>query len=567
MKKIISVIVALTCTAVVAQWSSDPMVNTQITTAPLNQNTARIISDGQGGAIIAWVENENSSDNWLYAQRVNEQGFIQWQTNGVLICDTTGSRSFDALSSMIADGTGGAIIIWVDQRDGANDIYTQRIDGNGVVQWTANGVKITPFHNTNESPDIASDGKGGAIITWSQRSSSVGIFAQRVSSTGVMWSSAAHLSTNDEQMLQAFPRIIADGTGGSIVAWEDHRATNGMSQSAIWAQHVDSSGNVIWDSDGIDVGPHGASNQYFNLRPEIISDGLDGAIITWWSSYFDTATHKSVQITQVSGSGSSGWSAVLCEGDGNHQYPDLVTDGSGGAIVSWYDNRNGSDQIFAQRVDNAGNVQWQINGIQIKQNTAQMNNVYLTLVSDNAGGATIVWDDYRMPGNNPKIYAQRIDGTGMILWTIDGEVISSYDGDYDPVIATDGLNGAIVAFWSTRPSDANIYAQQINGVGQLGTVTNITDDKQIVNSFILQQNYPNPFNPATKIKYSISLSGLVALKVYNLLGEEVAALVNEYKSAGNYEIQFDASELSSGIYFYKLETSDFSETKKMVVLK
>jgi hypothetical protein len=85
--------------------------------------------------------------------------------------------------------------------------------------------------------------------------------------------------------------------------------------------------------------------------------------------------------------------------------------------------------------------------------------------------------------------------------------------------------------------------------------------------FILEQNYPNPFNPSTTISYSLQHSGLVQLKVYDMLGREVASLVNEEQSIGNYEIKFSASNLTSGIYFYKLQSGNFTETKKLILLR
>jgi len=86
-------------------------------------------------------------------------------------------------------------------------------------------------------------------------------------------------------------------------------------------------------------------------------------------------------------------------------------------------------------------------------------------------------------------------------------------------------------------------------------------------SYELSQNYPNPFNPSTKIRFSVPEAGIVTLKVFNLLGEEIATLLSAEKTAGNYEATFDASNLSSGIYFYKLEAKNFTSTKKMMLLK
>ncbi|RPI75211.1 MAG: T9SS C-terminal target domain-containing protein [Ignavibacteriales bacterium] len=85
--------------------------------------------------------------------------------------------------------------------------------------------------------------------------------------------------------------------------------------------------------------------------------------------------------------------------------------------------------------------------------------------------------------------------------------------------------------------------------------------------FSLKQNYPNPFNPSTTIKFSIPIAEFVALKIYDVLGSEVATLVNEEKPAGFYEVKFDASNLVSGFYFYRLQTGSFVETKKMMLVK
>jgi hypothetical protein len=95
----------------------------------------------------------------------------------------------------------------------------------------------------------------------------------------------------------------------------------------------------------------------------------------------------------------------------------------------------------------------------------------------------------------------------------------------------------------------------------------VDENKNVVKEFKLDQNYPNPFNPSTSIKFQIPSSGFVSLKVYDLLGREVSTLISEYKSAGNYEIEFSASELTSGIYVYQLRADNFIQTRKMILLR
>ncbi len=97
--------------------------------------------------------------------------------------------------------------------------------------------------------------------------------------------------------------------------------------------------------------------------------------------------------------------------------------------------------------------------------------------------------------------------------------------------------------------------------------TRIEDKIMPVDNYKLFQNYPNPFNPVTTITFSIPKNGEVELKVYVVLGNEVATLVNEYREAGSYKVEFNGSNLSSGIYFYTLSAGSFIETKKLAILK
>ncbi len=126
-------------------------------------------------------------------------------------------------------------------------------------------------------------------------------------------------------------------------------------------------------------------------------------------------------------------------------------------------------------------------------------------------------------------------------------------------------------------SDANIpngspfwiFAALSDGtVVGFGTVTSNDENNTVVPvEYGLQQNYPNPFNPTTNINFTIPEQQLVQLKVYNVIGQEVATLVNDVMNQGNYSVTFDAANFSSGVYFYKLETGKFSEVKKMILTK
>ncbi len=122
---------------------------------------------------------------------------------------------------------------------------------------------------------------------------------------------------------------------------------------------------------------------------------------------------------------------------------------------------------------------------------------------------------------------------------------------------------------SLQPGEFRIYTTVKLPTPEPGLVTDVENEisESVPTSFELFQNYPNPFNPSTRIQYQVSSGGNVLLKVYDILGNEVASLVNEYKPAGNYEVEFDAGKLSGGIYFYKLTSGAYSSTKKMILLR
>ena len=105
----------------------------------------------------------------------------------------------------------------------------------------------------------------------------------------------------------------------------------------------------------------------------------------------------------------------------------------------------------------------------------------------------------------------------------------------------------------------------LDGTFSYSNVVNVTYD--VPTAFVLNQNYPNPFNPSTRISYFVPEESFVTLKIYDFLGREVKTLVNENRLTGSYEVVFDATDVPSGTYFYNLTANNFSETKKMIILK
>ncbi|MCB1048861.1 MAG: T9SS type A sorting domain-containing protein, partial [Calditrichaeota bacterium] len=139
-----------------------------------------------------------------------------------------------------------------------------------------------------------------------------------------------------------------------------------------------------------------------------------------------------------------------------------------------------------------------------------------------------------------------------------GAAVVFASGFLDPSM---NQNGEGFGIFAALP-DGNVVAFPAVSVG-------IEDDLSVgvVSDYELSQNYPNPFNPSTTIRYAIPAAELTTLKVYNLLGQVVATLVNEVQNAGRYQIEFDASNLASGVYLYQIQSGSYVQTRKMVLMK
>jgi hypothetical protein len=458
-----------------AAWPHDPSIgNVPLCTATNEQQLPKIVSDGAGGAIVTWNDMRSGTYH-IYAQRVNGAGVVQWTADGVALCTAANGQWGSTIAS---DGAGGAIITWQDWRSGTSHIYAQRVNGAGVVQWTADGVALCSAANGQDYPMIVSDGAGGAIVSWEDYRSGTNydIYAQRVNAAGVVQWTADGVALCTAANTQSSPTIASDGAGGAVVTWQDWRSGTNYD---IYAQCVNAAGVVQWTANGVALCT--AANGQDN--PTIVSDGAGGAIVTWedWRS----SMYSDIYAQRVSAAGVVQWTAdgvALCTAANYQYYPTIASDGVGGAIVTWVDYRSSTySDIYAQRVSAAGVVQWTANGAALC--TAAAPQVASMIVSDGAGGAIVTWEDAR-GGTYSDIYAQRVSAAGVVQWTADGVALcTAANGQLYPMIASDGAGGAIVTWQDSRSGGPfyDIYAQRVDQWGYLGVQPTIAGVKDIPN--------------------------------------------------------------------------------------
>ena len=258
----------------------------------------KLIADGAGGAILTWVEG-----NDVAIQRVDHDGDLLWNGGAPVILSDPGATDPEC-PRIVPDGTGGAIVAWYADID--DRVYAQRVDSNGAVQWQADGVAVMAAgeRTYSSSHGLASDGAGGAIVTWMGDDSPYNMFAQRVGASGALrWSSPTQVCTGGAYWLSASPRkTVEDGSGGCITVW--NRSTGGNDYEII-AQRVDMAGNALWGADGLLL-----SDVALGISPSpcirLAGTGYGGAAAVWWDDRNRATTGRDIYMQGIRASGRLG---------------------------------------------------------------------------------------------------------------------------------------------------------------------------------------------------------------------------------------------------------------------
>jgi hypothetical protein len=228
----------------------------------------------------------------------------------------------------------------------------------------------------------------------------------------------------------------------------------------------------------------------------------------------------------------------------------------GGYIITGHDyNVN----AFLLKTDNSGNVTWE----KTYGGSDDDEGFFVQQTTD--GGYIVSGITESFGSGSGDVYLIKTNSSGDTLWT---RTFGGSYGDEGESVQQTSDGGYIIGGFKNDngPSGAvDFYLIKTDASGL--TDVQIEHNPQIPVSFSLEQNYPNPFNPTTTISYQIPELSFVTIKIFDVLGSEIATLINEEKPIGSYEVEFNASELTSGIYFYRLKAGDFIVTKKMVLMK
>jgi hypothetical protein len=417
---------------------------------------------------------------------------------------------------MVSDGAGGAIVAWMDDRPGSNrlDVFAQHVLASGIVDpaWPVSGFPVCTAAGTQLFPVITGDGSGGAIISWFDERISpneIDIFAQRIVGAGAI---APGWPVNGRAVCAASgpqidPTIVSDGAHGAVIAWADGRNQVNV---RIFAQHVLGSGNVdpAWPLNG---------------------RSISGATVV-------------------------------------EQRPLAVPDGAGGAVVTWegFSNITSVSNIYAQHVLATGVVdpEWPVGGQTLS--FRQKHQTRADIASDGAGGAFVAWDD-----NGQDVIAQHVLANGTLDpdFPADGRTLVNLPSQQgDAAIVTAGVGGAIVSWTDSRNGNADIFATQVLDARP----TPVPAPTPAAIAFA--PAFPNPARGSLTLRFVLPRETTFRMAIYDVAGRRVRELASGSRPAGEQTLAWDmrdnaGREVSSGIYFARLDADRHSLTQKLVKLK
>jgi hypothetical protein len=399
------------------------------------QRRPGIISDGAGGAIIAWEDTRNGRND-VYAQRVDGLGNVLWAANGVPLCTAS---EWQEEVQVVPDGEGGAIVAWHDDRSGNKDIYARRVSAAGTALWTTNGVALCSASGDQEYHVACEDGEGGAIVAWiDARGSDTDIYAQRINGLGTVQWTTDGVTLCGATDMQTLPCIAYDGGGGAYVAWHDWRAGN----PDIYIQSVDATGGVWFGTNGTDL----CTDSGNQLYPKMAADGLGSAVVVWED--YRNGDDADIYAQRIGGGGYIEWTTgglAICTEAGHQGDPIIAPDGEFGTVITWADYRSQIKRdLYSQKVDAAGNIKWQLDGM--PQCTAYGSKYCFNTISDGGGGAYIAWEDNRW---DPKrdVFAARVHRDG--YWAYPAPAITSV------VDVSDDQGGTLWVSFAASPIDVS----------------------------------------------------------------------------------------------------------------
>ncbi|BDQ02636.1 LamG-like jellyroll fold domain-containing protein [Ignavibacterium sp.] len=459
LKKIITITFLILITTVnnFSQWSQNPYENNPVCTVSGGQYSPKITSDSKGGAIIAWEDYRDGTSK-IYIQRIDKNGIVKWTDNGLPLCSYNSGQSNPQL---IDDGNGGAVMVWVDDRYGNFDLFAQRIDSLGNKLWNSNGVLVFDNDGNQTQPQIVKTSDNiYYVVCLDDRMGTQNLFVQKLDLQGNMiWGDNGKMG-NHLRSLRNFKSII-DKNDNLVLVWEDFAFNiDGM----IYSQILDSNGNFLWEFNQDDLL---ISSNNINVKaqhPDLIQLQNGNYMIAWQdnrSGDFDIYG----QILLPNGANLlSNEGEYLEGGAGNDIMPEICLSGNQFYMIAWVNNNSTNSFIKARSFysDPVTFIQyWSQTLIVAQQFNGGFN--YLNFISDKAGGALLSF--VTADAEYSDIWFAKISSYGDKRG---GVICNANINQTQLSVCSDSSDGIIATWADLRSGDFDIYCSQVDANGVFG---------------------------------------------------------------------------------------------------
>ncbi len=592
MKKRIFTYLMLTCFPflLLAQWTDNPMLNTEILDSTGQQVQPKIAVDPENGeSYISWFSNFASGEpQWdVYMQRLDVSGNKMWSEDGLLISNHP-TISWTTDYGLVIDNEGCAILVTQDVRTGNRDVFAYRISPEGDFLWGADGIAITNDPDAEYSPKAMVDQDGNIVFGYetspadtSQKSE---ICLRKFSPEGQsLWDNITIISEDTTHCFQS--HFLSAEDNSTIAVWIE--SVNTDTTVGYWpkmypyAQKIDSDGNFVWANNvAIDALPN-MPLDFFS--PPLISDGNSGFFIGW-RAYPEDALFHSCYAQHINSDGVAQWTpnGVLASDSIGFmhylpsltylpQHDELFLFWSEEIVYGAYDDHIA---ILGQKFSDTGERLWTNHGKlfdgwypfydtasfveAIRPSTADDFTVFFSRSN---------WE--YIPDTIPalKIYAMQINREGDFVWDNEKSLVSSAIGQKGFFDISDLVQNQWIITWEDNRDEPiygepGIYAQNISIDGNLGIITGINENNKFIANTLL--NFPNPFQNQTTIEYELTQEGNVSLDLLDVNGRFIKHLYKGKKPQGTYSKQFDVSGLTPGLYLIRLQSGNAIVYRKMI---
>jgi hypothetical protein len=484
--------------------------------------------------------------------------------NDVKINEDTNNAFIKYQSKLSINKSGNSIIVWIEERTNLHsaNVICQRF--NNVFKRIGNNIIVNiELPDTSIACDAAIRKDNSFGVLWQKINS---ITPNRSKILFRLFDSNGFPLTNgiivNDTIIDFFgyPAIASDGSNGFIVVFVYPKSVGGTD---VFYQKLDSLGNKIGHNVNVSlIGSVYISPIESGPKIAVRKDG--SFIITWQDIRPPSVPTGDIYMQMFDKNGVPvGVNTKVNDPDFEPEdlqcAPQIAVDSSGGFTIAF------DDVPYSTNVYRVKYQRFDKNGVKLGSNKLLYNGIHCVLKqmsSDEQGNLDFLLE-YVSGMDLCNLRVNKNDSTIGNFFAVSNYSSSAKVG-YDLKL----YDGKIYSTWGDKRNGGwDIYANVRSFINPDSTVGIVQIGTEVPVEYSLSQNYPNPFNPVTKINFAIPKAGMVTIKLYDILGREVSRLVNEFKAAGEYTIDFNADRLSSGVYFYRMETSGFSDIKKMMLLK